>query len=78
MCWSLTSTRKCCRMFDSISGVRLDPELLSASRKVEIDFTNPLEVPQATKELGEGQGQGIHVIPTKWVDVNEGDDQRPE
>ena len=25
-------------VFDSISGVRLDPELLSASRKVEIDF----------------------------------------
>ena len=31
-------------VFDSISGVRLDPELLSASRKVEIDFMNRLEV----------------------------------
>ena len=31
-------------VFDNISGVRLDPELLSASRRVEIDFMNRLEV----------------------------------
>ena len=31
-------------VLDSISGVRLDPELLSASRKVEIDLMNRLEV----------------------------------
>ena len=48
-------------VFDSISGVRLDPELLGASRKVEIDFMNRLEVYlQATKELGEGQGHSCH------------------
>ena len=45
---------------DSIKRVRLDPELLSASRKVEIDFMNLLEVYQATKELGEGQGHSCH------------------
>ena len=33
------------------------PGFLSASRKVEIDFTIRLDVyPQATKELGNGQG----------------------
>ena len=31
-------------VFDNISGVRLDPKLLRASRKVEIDFMNRLEV----------------------------------
>ena len=64
-------------MFDSISGVRLDPELLSASRKVEIDFTNRLEV-YRKRSRNWAKDKGIHVIPTKWVDVNKGDDKRPE
>ena len=39
--------------FDSISGVRLDPELLSASRKVEIDFMSRLDVyRKRTKGIG--------------------------
>ena len=39
-------------VFDRISVVRLDPELLRATRKVEIDFM--------TKESGEGQGYSSH------------------
>ena len=31
-------------VFANISGVRLDPKLLSASRKVEIDFMSRLDV----------------------------------
>ena len=31
-------------VFDNISRARLDPELLSVSRKVEIDFMNRLEM----------------------------------
>ena len=31
-------------VFDNISGVRLEPELLSAPRKVEIDLMNRLDV----------------------------------
>ena len=64
-------------VFDSISGVRLDPELLSASRKVEIDFMNRLEV-YRKRPRNWAKDQGIHVIPMKWVDVNNGDDKRPE
>ena len=59
---------------DSISGVRLDPELLSASRKVEIDFMNRLEV-YRTRPRNWAKDKGIHVIPTTWVDVNKGDDK---
>ena len=62
---------------DSISGVRFDPELLSASRKVEIDFMNRLEV-HRKRPWNWAKDKGIHVIPTKWVDVNKGDDKRPE
>ena len=48
-------------VLDSISGVRLDPELWSASRKVEINFMNSVGgVSQTTKELGEGQGNSCH------------------
>ena len=63
-------------MFDSISGVRLDPELLSASRKVDIDFMNRLEV-YRKRPRNWAKDKGIHVIPTKWVDVNKDDEKRP-
>ena len=59
-------------MFDNISGVCLDPELLSASRKVEIHITNRLEV-YRKRPRNWAKDKGIHVIPTKWVDVNKGD-----
>ena len=65
------------KVFDSISGVRLDPELLSASTKVEIDFMNRLEV-YRMRPRNWAKDKGIHVIPTKWVDVNKGKDKRPE
>ena len=61
-------------VFDNISGERLDPELFSAPRKVEIDFMSRL-VPQAIKELGDGQG--IY-FPRKWEDVNKGIAKRSE
>ena len=63
--------------FDSISGVRLDPELLSVSRKVEIDLMNRLEV-YRKRPRSWAKDKGIHVIPTQWADVNKGDDKRPE
>ena len=61
-------------VFDSIS---LDSELLSASRKFEIDFMNRLEV-YRKRPRNWAKDKGIHVIPTKWIDVNKGDDKRPE
>ena len=64
-------------VFDSISGVRLDPELSRASRKVEIDFMSRLEV-YCRRPRTWAKDKGIHVIPTKWVDVNKCDDKRPE
>ena len=48
-------------MFDSISGVRLDPELLSASRKVEIDLMNRLEVyRKRRRNWAKDQGHSCH------------------
>ena len=64
-------------VFDSISGLRPDPEHLSASRKVEIDFMNRMEV-YLKRPRSWAKDKGIHVIPTEWADVNRGDDKRPE
>ena len=47
--------------FDSISGVRLDPELLNASRKVEVDFMSRLEV-YRKRPRNWAKDKGIHVI----------------
>ena len=52
-------------VFDNISGVRLDPELLSASRKVEIDFMNRLAV-YRKRPKNWATDKDFHVIPTKW------------
>ena len=56
--------------------MRLDPELLGASRKVEVDFMNWLEV-YRKRPRNWAKDKSIHFIPTKWVDVNKGD-ERPE
>ena len=49
-------------VFDNISGVRLDPDVLSASRKVEIDLRIPLgRAPRATKEMRDGPWQSCHL-----------------
>ena len=65
------------KVFDNISVVRLDPELLGASKKVDFDFVNRLEV-YRKRPRSWATDKGIHIIPTKWVDSNKGDAQRPE
>ena len=57
-------------VFDNISGVRVDPDL-SASRKVEVDFMSRLDM-HRKRPRNWATDKGIHVIPTKWVDVNKG------
>ena len=64
-------------VFDSISGMRLDPELLKVSRQVELDFMNRLGVYRKRPRTW-ATDRGIPVIPTKWVDVNKVDAKQPE
>ena len=65
-------------VFDSISGVRLDPELLGASRKGRDRLHESVGGVYRKRPRSWAKDKGIHVIPTKWVDVNKGDDKRPE
>ena len=59
-------------VFDCLSEVRLDPELLSASKKFEIDFMSRVDVYRKRPRNCEAD-KGIHVIQTKWVHVNKGE-----
>ena len=65
-------------MFDSISGVRLDPELLSASRKVEIDFHESVWRCIASEQGIGRRTTAFMSSQRKCVDVNKGDTKRPE
>ena len=62
-------------VFDNISLVRLDPELSSALRKVEFDFMSRLDVCRK-RQRNWATDRSRHVIPTKWVDVDQGDAKR--
>ena len=64
-------------VFDNISGVRLDPELVHLSRQVEIDFMSRLNV-YRKRSRHWVTDKGIPVIPTQWVDVNKGNARQPE
>ena len=65
-------------VFDSISGVRLDPELVECVEEGR-DRLHESVVEVYRKRLRNwAKDKGIHVIPTKWVNVNKGDDKRPE
>ena len=62
---------------EELSGVHLDREIVSASRKVEIDSTNRLEV-YRKRPRSWATNKGLHVIPKKWADSNNGDAKRTE
>ena len=64
-------------VFDSISGTRLDPELLKVSRQVELDFMSQQGVYRKRPRTW-GTDRGFPVISTKWVDVNKGTPSKPE
>ena len=57
---------------DDVSGLKLDKSLAIAARKVEIDFFKGRGVyEKVAKE------QWMHVITTKWLDVNKNDEATP-
>ena len=64
-------------VYDNISGVHLDPELLQVSRQVEIDIMSRLTVCRS-RPRHRARDKCIPVIPTKQVDVNKGDVRQPE
>ena len=64
-------------VFDNISGVHHDPELLQVSRQVEFDIMSRLNVCRSCPRHW-ATDKCIPVIPTKQVDVIKGDVRQPE
>ena len=56
------------KVFDNISGVRLEPELLQVSRRVGIDFMSQLNLHRKSQRHW-ATDQGIPVILAKWVPI---------
>jgi hypothetical protein len=64
--------------YDQYTGLPLDAELVRAGRREEIKFMELLKVwTPATLEECVAE-TGAQPIPTKWVEHNKGDDDRPE
>ena len=63
-------------VFDAASGVKLDPAMVKAARKEELDQVHKHKVyRKVLRQMARDRGK--RVIGVKWVDLNKGDDSRP-
>ena len=62
---------------DNITGVKLDPELVAAGRREEMELLKEIDaysyewIANCKKTTGRGP------VPTRWVDINKGDKATP-
>ena len=63
--------------YDEVTGLKLDPHKEQEARRQEVEYMHKLHVyTQASQE--EAQEAGCKPVPTRWVDINKGDDINPE
>ena len=62
---------------DDVSGALLDPTLVHAGRKTEMDFFDGMKVYDRVPRT-EQLKTGGKIIGTKWIDVNKGDIDNPK
>ena len=65
------------RYFDDITGQELDPLLVEAARRRELEYFESKEVWEITSMKHAIQQGGRKPISVRWVDVNKGDDDAP-
>ena len=63
--------------FDDLTGHKLEKERAIAARKLEIEFFRKMGV-YTKVPRGEAVGGGHKIISTRWLDVNKGDEARPD
>ena len=63
--------------YDDVTGGILEPDLVRAARKLEMDFFNKMAVYDVVEEE-EQRRRGGKVIDLKWIDVNKGDSEHPD
>ena len=64
--------------WDDLTGEPLDPVLVQAGRKLEMEYCEsyPVWIPVPIEECWEMTGKGP--IGSKWVDINKGDKVNPD
>ncbi|CAK0811159.1 unnamed protein product, partial [Prorocentrum cordatum] len=62
---------------DNISGAALDPELVAAGRKEEMEFLRGLGAYACDSKQRGREETGRDPVPMVWVDVNKGDERKP-
>eukprot|EP00959_Pyramimonas_sp_CCMP1952_P404673 8481003-Pyramimonas_sp.AAC.1 len=63
---------------DNISGQLLDAKIARLERQKELKYMNDMQVLKEVPESFCWEETKAKPIPVKWVDVNKGDDARPE
>lgn len=62
--------------WDEVTGSPLDPERVRQARQVEMDYFSLVNVYARVPRTHQKETGG-KLIPCKWVDVNKGDNERP-
>jgi hypothetical protein len=65
-------------VFDTVSGKALDPVLITEARNLEIEYIRRYGVYKKVLYETSFQRVGKKPIKSKWVDINKGDDGRPD
>ena len=63
--------------WDDVSGKELDPAGVRAARSLEIEHVNMKKVWRKIPRA-EAKRQGCKMIGTRWVDIDKGDDKKPD
>ena len=60
--------------YDEVSGDALDPKAVREARELEVEYMHKLKVYTAStwEEMKEA---GCNLVPTRWLDINKGDDK---
>ena len=62
--------------WDDLSGQALDAEEVEKARRTELEYAHKKHVwSKVTRE--EAKRRGWKIIKTRWIDINKGDDRRP-
>eukprot|EP00971_Amphidinium_carterae_P142601 2825029-Amphidinium_carterae.1 len=65
-------------IFDEITGRRLDPKLVAAARKEEMEFLRQLQAYSYDSTEVCWEKTGRRPVPVKWVNVDKGEPDCPK
>ena len=63
--------------WDDVSGKALNPKKVQEARQLEMDYINGKKVWRKTTRK-KALDQGYRIVGTRWIDIDKGDESRPE